>query len=86
MNDNAQRLAQLNKEVMKVNLIDAPASVMVALGLYAKFAAKGHAFLPILDKPHFADYLIIAGLPVMVWCGIRIFKLSRERATLMKQK
>ena len=50
-----QRLKEIDREIVKVGIIDAPGTILVGLGLYGKFAARGEAFHPLLNEGVFSD-------------------------------
>ena len=80
--DRDKRLKELDRQIVMVGILDAPGSIMVGLGLYAKFAANGDAFLPILNNGTVVDIMLAAGTAIMVWGGYRVFTLAREKGEL----
>jgi hypothetical protein len=66
--------------------MESPGSVMIGLGLYGKFAAKGNAFHPLLNNMNVVDSLLVAGALITVWGGHKIFKLSKEKMHLAKEQ
>lgn len=80
-----QRIKAIDKEITKVSIIDAPGSILVGLGLYAKFAANGDAFLPLLNNESVVDGMLGVGAAIMIWGAFRIIGLSREKSTLKRK-
>jgi hypothetical protein len=76
------RIKKIEKEITKVSIIDSPGSIMVGLGLYAKFSANGDAFHPILNNESIVNVMLTLGAAIMVWGGYKIFTLTREKASL----
>ncbi len=83
--DKEQRIREIDKEIKKVGIIDAPGSIMVGLGLYAKLAANGDAFLPILNDQSFVNMILVFGGAIMLWGAYKTFTLVRERARLQNE-
>ncbi len=81
-----QRMKEIDKEILKVNIIDVPGSILVGLGLYAKFVAEGDAFLPILNNQSVVYALLATGGAIMLWGGYKTFTLARERARLQEEQ
>ena len=82
--NNEQRIKEIEKEILKVSIMDAPGSILFGLGLYGKFAANGDAFTPMLNDPSIVSSLLAAGFAIMAWGGYKILTLSREKADLKK--
>lgn len=80
------RIKAIEKEIVKVGVIDAPGSIMVGLGLYAKFAAKGDAFHPILNNQRVVDLLLTVGALIMIWGSYKVITLAREKSELQKKQ
>ena len=64
-------------------LVDLPGTVIFLLAIYARFYAKGDAFVNFLNDPKVVDSMFIFGLVLMAWGGFRVFKLKRERVRLV---
>lgn len=85
MSKAEQRLKDIDKELIKVSIIDAPGSIMLGLGLYVKFAADGEAFLPILNNESVVNFMLVAGAAIMIWGAYKIVTLGREKAKLKNE-
>lgn len=83
--DKQQRIKEIDKEIAKVGIIDAPGAIMLGLGLYAKFYEDGDAFLPILNDQSFVNMILVFGAAIMLWGAYKTFILARERAQLQKE-
>ena len=79
-----QRLKEIDREIVKVGIIDAPGTILVGLGLYAKFAARGDAFHPLLNDPSVVNIMLLVGGAIMVWGAYKVVSLSREKMRLSK--
>jgi len=55
---------------------------MLGLGLYAKFAADGDAFHPLLNNDSVVNSMLVAGAAMMLWGGYKVFTLARDKARL----
>ncbi len=58
---------------------------MLGLGLYAKFAANGEAFVPILNNEAVVNFMLLVGAGIMAWGAYKIVTLSREKARLKSE-
>ena len=85
MFNKEHRIQEIDKEIVKVSIIDAPGAILLALGLYAKFIENGEAFLPILNEQSVVDVLLVAGAAIMIWGAAKTFSLVRERAQIQKE-
>ena len=83
--NNEQRIKEIEKEILKVSIMDAPGSILFGLGLYGKFAANGDAFPLLLNDPSIVNSLLAAGFALMAWGGYTILTLSREKDDLKKR-
>ncbi len=81
-----ERINEIQKEIVKVSVLESPGAILLGLGLYAKFAAQGDAFVPILNNETVVHGLLGLGVAIMVWGATRIMSLSREAARLNKEK
>jgi threonine/homoserine/homoserine lactone efflux protein len=80
-----ERIKDVEKDITTVSLIDAPATIMVGLGLYAKFSTNGDAFHPLLNNEFAINTLLVLGGTVMIWVGYKIFTLGRKKAMLKNE-
>lgn len=79
-------LKQIHKEMILLNLIDAPGAILVGLGLYGVFGADGDAFISLLNNKYVAYGAIGVGGVIMIWSATRLFPLLKKRAELMKRE
>ena len=80
-----ESVKKIDREIIKISIIDAPATLMVGLGLYAKFGASGEAFHPLLDNEPLVNIMLGVGAIIVFWGGYRVFTLGREKAKLIKE-
>lgn len=79
-----QQIEQIDKRILIARVVDLPGTIVFGLAIYARFYAKGDAFVSFLNTPKIVDSMFVAGLVLMAWSGYRIFKLKRERVRLLK--
>lgn len=78
-----QRLKEIGKEIVILQIIGAVGPILVGLALYGIWGADGNAFHPLLDDTK-ATYIMLAiGISVMVWEFSKLFPLLIERRQLM---
>ncbi len=80
-----QRRKDIDKKIAMVALADMPGSILVGLGLYAKFAANGNAFHPLLNNESTVDSMLALGGAIMLWGAYQVIKLARKKANLKSQ-
>ena len=55
------------------------ASLLLGLGLYGKFAAKGNAFHPLLNDANTVNALLVLGGLGMMWGAYQVMTLRRQK-------
>jgi len=81
----ATALEDIKKKMTTVAIIDMPASVMLGLGLYGKFAANGNAFHPMLNNADVVNSLLILGGAIMSFCAFKFVSLTIQKNKLQSQ-
>jgi hypothetical protein len=84
--DNEKKLKDIEKKIIRTGLLESPGSFMIALGLYAKFIGKGHAFYPALNNPDVIQFLLVVGTMILVWGSIRVFSLMLQKNRLLANR
>jgi threonine/homoserine/homoserine lactone efflux protein len=80
-----EKIKEVEKDITKLSLIDASATIMLGLGLYAKFSTNGDALHPLLNNESVINTLLVVGASIMVWVGYKIFTLGRKKAMLKNE-
>jgi len=75
---NSEAIKTLKRDLIKTQLIEFPGFVLVGLGLYGKFGAKGNAFLPILNDQSVVNIMLAIGAVTMVWGAYKTMKISSK--------
>ena len=66
-NTNQQdELKRLKRQLLKIQLAEAPGTILLALGLYATFATDGDTFLPFMDSPTVVAVMLGVGIVSVV--------------------
>ncbi len=86
ISDLEQRIKEIDKEIVRVSILESPGAIVVGLALYAIFAANGDAFLPVLNNLTVVYLLLAIGAAIMIWGASKILRLSLEKARLQKEK
>ena len=81
-----EELKQVQKELLILNIIDMPATVLVGLGLFAVFGADGDAIPSLLNDKNLAYGAIVVGGSIMAWCLVKMFPLLKKRAQLANEE
>jgi hypothetical protein len=79
-----QKIKQIERDIIKFSILDTPGVVLLALGLYGKYA-EGEAFWSALNDATTATVFIIIGGLIMAACAARIVILAKQKADLLQQ-
>lgn len=79
-----ERIAELQRKIVKVSMLESPGSIMAGLGFYGKFGANGNAFHPLLNDPAVVNALLVVGVAIMILGASKIISLKRECTSLKK--
>ena len=82
---NQQRIKDIDKQVIKITLLEAPGSLLFGVGLYAKFTDDGASILPILQDPAVVNSIIVVGAAIVLWGTYKILMLTQEKSRLQKK-
>lgn len=86
MHQEAEKASQsINKQILKLQLLEMPAMLILGLGLYAKFS-DGNAFHPLLNKPAIANGFIILGGLLVLWCTYQVAMLILKKVKAREAK
>ena len=83
--DKQQRIKDIQKEILKYNLLDSVPMIMIGLALYAKFSGAEHLIFSFLENETVVNGMLILAIPVVIFCAVKIALLSFERMRLEKQ-
>lgn len=78
------RIKQIEKEFIKLGVIDAIPMVMIALGLHAKFSEKDQLVFDFLKDDAVVNSMFVIAVPVVLWVMYRSVKLAIERSRIEK--
>jgi hypothetical protein len=84
MDQKQQRQKEIEKELLVAAIIDAPATFLFALAVYAIFTPEDEVFLPILNNPTVVTSCLLVGGGAMLWAGYKLVMLLREKVRLHK--
>mgnify|MGYP005839283601 FL=1 len=79
-----QRIKDIDKQVIKISLIEAPGSILFGVGLYSKFVGTDAAILPFLQDRAVVNSIIVIGAAIMLWGTYKILMLKLEKSRLQK--
>lgn len=82
-NEVTVRLEEIKKATLINGLLNAPASIAIGFGLFARFTEQPETLHPLLGDATFVNGLFLLGLPLSMFCAFRGFKLAKERNRLM---
>ncbi|MBR9727370.1 hypothetical protein ACFOD0_12965 [Shewanella intestini] len=76
------RLKEVEKKVKLLKLIEAPAMIVIGLGIYAMFSANPAALHPILADSTIVNGALAVAVPWAAFCMFKSVKLSIEKRKL----
>lgn len=68
----------ISKKMLRLALYEMPGTVLVALGLYGKFWARGDAFVAFLNDPQNVNLILTIGIVIWLYCWTEFIKLLRN--------
>ncbi len=83
--DAEARVKKIERDIVITGIIDAPGSILVGLGLYAKFAANGDAFHPLLNNQDVVNLMLAVGGAILIWGAVRSVSLVIEKGRLQRE-
>lgn len=78
MHSSKEEIKQIQRKLFILIIIDAPAIMLVGLGLAAVLSANGNAVPDLLNNKNIAYGVIVVGGVVMAWCGSKIVPLLKS--------
>jgi hypothetical protein len=69
----------ITKKMLRLPLYEMPGTVLVVLGLYGKFWAKGDAFMDFLNDQGNVNLILTIGIVIWLYCWTEFFKLMRNK-------
>jgi len=75
----------IQKKITLIAVAETPGFILFGLGIYAKFAANGDAFHPLLNNENTVNIILGIGISIMAICAFSILKLSIKRNRLIKE-
>ena len=76
------RLKVVKKQINYINIIDAPAMVIIGLGLFSKFGEDPGSLHPIFTDSNIVNGALAIAVPWAVFCGYKSIKLAIEASKL----
>ena len=72
MVNKRMNLTEVKSKIKKIKLFTAPASILIAISLYALFSANGDAIHPLLNNKNVVYIILMAGVVIEI---VALFKL-----------
>ncbi|WP_111494032.1 hypothetical protein [Marinobacter bohaiensis] len=80
--DAKAQLAAINKKVLKMHLITAPANIALGLGLFSLFVSDPGSVFPFMSNPAVGYGLLIVGGIAQLMAMGKLFPLLKEQQRL----
>ena len=83
--DPEQELKELNKQLILINVIDAPAMVLIGLGMFAKLAEDPGTLHPLLGNTSVTTGMLVVGGLIAAGCFAKLVPVIRRRNELLQE-
>ncbi|KEI70545.1 hypothetical protein [Endozoicomonas elysicola] len=80
-----EQLKAVEKKLMLTQLADAPAMIVIGLGMFAKFGESPESLHPWLGNTLIVDSSLAVAIPVAIFCAFQSFRLMKKVNALKKQ-
>lgn len=80
--DNEKRIKEIEKEFIKLGLIDAVPIIMLGLAMHARFGKPQEPLLEILKNEVVVNGFFLFSIPIIAFCAIRTITLRLEKRNL----
>ena len=81
-----EELSQIKSKIIKINIIGYPGLILLGLGLYGLFGAKGDAFHPMLNDMKVVYGFIAYGIASVIWEFTKLIPLYRKKEKIINEK
>jgi hypothetical protein len=80
-----EELKNIQKEIVKVNILGSTGPILLGLGIYGKFGANGDAFIEILNNINVVYSFIIGGVFIMIWVFAVVLPLLKRKSKILNE-
>lgn len=77
--EDEEKQKVFERRLFRLAVFETPGTVLVGLGAYGKFWAKGDAFWSVLNNPFAVNVMLAVGITIWLACWTEFFKLSRNK-------
>ena len=77
------KLAEINKKIVKVQILDIPGPLLLGLAMYAKFGTND-PFHPLLKNEFVLMAMFIIGGMISLWGVLKATKLAKQKQKVLK--
>jgi len=81
-----EELSQIKSKIIKINIIGYPGLILLGLGFYGLFGAKGDAFHPMLNDMKVVYGFIAYGIASVIWEFTQLIPLYRKKEKINNEK
>ena len=81
-NPMEEKIEEIKKELIKIQIIGAPGMILVSLGLYGVFGARGNAFHPFPNSLENCYVVLAIGGVIALWEAIKVIELMKKQSEL----
>ena len=79
-----EQLKAVEKKLMLTQLADAPAMIVIGLGMFAKFGESPESLHPWLGNSLVVDSALAVAIPIAIFCAFQSFRLMKKISELKK--
>jgi hypothetical protein len=81
---NNPELKAIQRNMVRSQIISAPAMILIGLALYGLFGADGQAFHPLLDDLKILYVMLLVGVVIELWLLSVFLPLARKHAMIAR--
>ena len=79
---DTSRIKEIDKEFVKLGLIDALPMIMIGLALHTKFDESREPLFEFLKNESIVNCMLLVSVPVALWVMYKTSKLAKERKAI----
>ncbi|WP_419533257.1 hypothetical protein [Endozoicomonas sp.] len=79
-----EQLKAVEKKLMLTQMADAPAMIVIGLGMFAKFGESPESLHPWLGNTLIVDPALAVAIPIAIFCAFQSFRLMKKINALKK--
>ena len=80
-----EQLKDIDKKIIFTQIVDTPGTILLGLGLYAKFKANGDPLFEFMKEDNIVLSMIVIGAAIVFWGMYQTIALAKKKTELRKR-